>query len=116
MKKILFLLLIVQLSFAQQSANLVKPITTAGDELIKAKKHFYTGSLMCLSGAAFAGMGVATELNGGIIYMGAVVSFVGTILVFESFSHIGKAGIKLNENKTISFTPTKYGATLALHF
>lgn len=116
MKKLLFLLLIAQVSFAQQAAKPVKLITTAGDELIKAKKHFYTGSLICLGGAALAGLGAASDVGPGPIYMGGVISFIGTIVVFESFSHIGKAGIKLNENKSLTLNTTKYGATLALRF
>lgn len=105
-------MLLVNLSFAQKAT----PTLTAGDELLKAKKHFYTGSVIGLAGVALAGLGVASDVGTGPVYMGAVVSFVGVLVVFESFSHIGKAGVLLNESKNITLNTTKYGATLALRF
>lgn len=119
MKKILFLLFISQLSFAQQKTNQTKPILTAGDELIKAQSHFYTGAIIGALGFGLLSMPTLTTdetIGKPAIICGSLLSLIGTIITFESFSHIGKAGVKLNESKSITFNTTKYGATVALHF
>lgn len=118
MKKLtLLLMLSTSILFAQQ-----KPIQklTAGDELIKAKKHFYTGSIIAITGIGLSALLAPNSsddagIKGGLFLTG-IISAVGTIMVFESFSHIGKAGRLLNENKSIvlGFNPT--GASLVYRF
>lgn len=97
MKKILFILLLLPLFSAAQ-----KPVLTAGDELIKAKNHFYLGfgmqtaGLLIISGNAYAD---DTDNRKMARIVGGSISFIGFILTIESFSHIGKAGKKLNQQK-----------------
>lgn len=89
----------------------------AGNELIKAKKHFYTGALMTMTGSAFSIFAITQdpETLKPVIYMGGVTALIGTILTFESFSHIGKAGVVLNgQNKSLTITPV--GASFKMQF
>ena len=95
-----FFLFLSASSFAQGPGKTTKENRTAGDELIIAKKHFYAGAITIAAGGIFAGLGAASGDTDSMIMMGTlggVIAFVGGIISIESFSHIGKAGKKLNE-------------------
>ncbi len=124
MKKLLLVcMLSTSVMFAQQ-----KPVQklTAGDQLIKAKNHLYLGSAMAASGVLLNILGAnqnTISANGSndnagqpVIILGAAMGFIGSVLIFESFSHLGKAGKLMNENKPVAFGITKNGPSLIWRF
>lgn len=88
---------------------------TAGEELQIASSHFYIGTGLTLGGIALGILGVTItpeikedgsksyDANYLCLGVGSALSIVGIIFTIESFSHISKAGIKLdvqNKNQT----------------
>ena len=73
--------------------------TSAGDELITAKNHWYLGLGVTVAGGVVGIIGASdptSESAQTISIVGGVISLIGTIIIIESWSHIGKAGEKLN--------------------
>lgn len=66
----------------------------AGKQLQKATTHYYVGSVITMAGAGIMFMG-ANQKDKNIQTAGIVFALVGTIVVFESHTHIGKAGVIL---------------------
>lgn len=101
MKKILFLIIVILMatqSFSQQvkSDSLV---TSAGDELIIASKKFYTGTIITVIGVGIAALPTkSNDINAVNTkkYLGLTIGVVGAIVSFTAFSHVAKAGKKLN--------------------
>jgi hypothetical protein len=83
----------------------IQKINTAGDELQIAMRHYYWGTGLSLAGAGLiAGSYFIPEwmsrdgsFNIFMVGLGSVFAISGAILNIESYSHIGKAGIVLNE-------------------
>lgn len=74
---------------------------SAGDELLKAKKHLYTGTVIAAAGIGFQFMATMQDPtykdSKPMVYLGYVCEVVGAVVILESFSHIGKAGRALNK-------------------
>ena len=134
MKKVLITILIlltVNLSFCQKPNSIFdtspqKP--TASLELQKAANHYYIGLGLDIVGAAliFGGGEISTwkDLNSESVgktmqFIGGFTCLAGLVFQIESWSHIHKAGVLL-ENKekdiTLKFTPTNDGIGLVYNF
>ena len=110
---------ISQANADKQQSKAFIPLT-AGDELIKAKQHFYRGAVLGLVGVGISYLGISSSPETGkispMIYFGSIVSLAGIIMSIESFSHIGKAGQLMNEKKGLTFAPTVNGLSLCYRF
>ena len=95
----------------------------AGEELMKASKHYYLGLGMLVGGAFVSAVGgsIGNSTNngeGGIGFylIGGAVTLVGEVLILESYSHIGKAGKILNGESRVSAGVTSTGIGLSYKF
>lgn len=84
----------------QSQQELFQPvIKTAGDELVICMHHIYTGLILSASGGIVSSLSFLPKddkLQKEIFIGGAVISLAGMILGIEAYSHLGKAGRKLN--------------------
>ena len=78
---------------------------TAGDELIKAANVYYTGMIITAAGILISSAGsyaygtsetADPKTQKAIVYIGSGIAVVGMIINITAFSHISKAGRKLN--------------------
>ncbi len=101
-------------------AQQIKPAKTAGDELIIAKKHFYTGCGFVAIGGLISFLGAsASEPAAGFnpaLATGGIFALIGSIITLESFSHIGKAGEIMNRKNETSFIIDKDGIGFRFRF
>lgn len=103
-KTITAVCLLLSISIYSQQSKVLKPKAdtcgwkchTAGYELIKSSKHFYTGFALTIAGAGVALMPV--EDRQGTVIIGAVTSLIGAIFIAESHIHIKRAGVIMNRN------------------
>ena len=108
MKTKLTLFIVILFSLA---ATAQKQDISAGDELIKAKNHFYTGTIMQGLGALLIitpSLSGTTDNSTAPVILGGILAFTGFIIQIESFSHIGKAGKIMNQKK-IGIAINNYG-------
>lgn len=94
-----------------------RQILSAGDELIRAKDHWYSGLLLEVGGSGLMMLSVKFDTPEREVFMvvGGALSLTGFILMIESWSHIGKAGTKLN-NPAFSLGVNNNGATITYRF
>lgn len=75
---------------------------TAGDELIKASKHYFVGIDLILAGIGFALIpnvgNMATEGAKPFLLIGGFLSLSGSVILCESHIHLKNAGIIMNKN------------------
>lgn len=71
---------------------------TPGNELIKFTNHYYVGSWLMIGGLGVGLWNANNSNSKELNYMSLGISAVGFILTIESYSHVKKAGIILNEN------------------
>jgi len=94
----------------------------AGFELVKATKHFYTGTVLECGGGVVLLIGSAEvtggNANGGstLILLGGLAMITGTIFTIESYAHIGRAGKILMQRNDMTFGPTPNGMGLVARF
>lgn len=89
---------------------------TAGFELLKASKHFYTGTILEGAGFVVIDVGAAGKGNTGLIILGSVGFVTGLVFVIESYSHIGKAGTILMDQHKLNLGATNSGFGLSYKF
>jgi hypothetical protein len=79
--------------------------STPGDELIKASKTYYMGMIISSIGILTSSVGSYAygltknpdkDIQKAIVYAGSAIALVGVIINITAFSHISKAGRKLN--------------------
>lgn len=102
MKNLLVLLVLLPLFCnAQIKDTIPKNNRTPGDELRVASKRWYLGSLLVVgSGIAIVGSQRGSDTSAKVYgAFGGVIGIIGVILTINSFSHINKAGILMNERK-----------------
>lgn len=80
----------------------------AGEELRIASRHYYTGLILIGAGTVVAISGAGRDPNPVLIFIGSVVSLIGSVYDLESVAHIGKAG-RLLGGSTLSFGGTQSG-------
>ncbi len=89
------------ITIAMIAISLMAHAQTAGDELLKAKKHLYTGTAIAAAGIGFQFMAVQQDPtlkdSKPMVYLGYIAEAIGAVVILESFSHIGKAGKALNK-------------------
>ncbi len=95
----------------------------AGYELVKAYKHFYTGTIIGWGGGVIFLIGIGEITNGstsngaaGLALIGGLAAIVGTALTIESYAHIGRAGKILMQRNDMTFGPTNNGIGLSIRF
>ncbi len=102
MKKLLVLLVLLpMLCSAQIKDTIPKHNRTPGDELRLATKRFYLGTLLSLGGGiAIVGSQRGTDTSAKVYgALGGVLIIAGLVLTVNSWEHINKAGILMNERK-----------------
>ena len=115
MKKLLFTVIVILMAIQSFSQQIVSDSVkiTAGDELITASKKFYTGTIISVIGIGIAAIPTKTTDANAIntkTYFGAGIALIGAIVSFSAFSHVSKAGKKLNAYMT------QNGFTVGLRF
>lgn len=90
---------------------------SAGDHLIKAKENLIGGFVISLVGGTLGVALITKDPANGIIFAGCSV-LVGSILQIIGINHIGKSGLKLNEQNSTSLylQPANNGIGLTYHF
>jgi len=90
--------LIIVLAFLPLFCNAQDEISkySMGDELRIASRHWYTGLIITGVGTGFTVLAINSNDN-TFLAPGAVLYLVGFIFMAESWSHIGKAGKKMNK-------------------
>ena len=88
---------------------------TSGSELILFSKHIYTGIVLSTigTGAIIGSTFMNTDAQKAVLYGGIALNLIGIIFTLESFSHVRKAGEKLNKVLPIS---TESGIGIGLVF
>lgn len=97
----------------------------AGEELIVASNHFYTGFGLTFAGAGISTIGFILKdkedyesyLSTSLIIGGSAMSLVGIIFTIESVYHIKRAGmyIRNTDNYNLSVQTTNNGVGLVLN-
>ncbi len=128
--KNLIIILVFSICFVSahaQNANVPGPDLqekAAGYELVKATKHFYTGAIIFGAGAILDGIGAVQAVSspqnsgagGGFILLGDIGIITGVVFIFESYSHIGKAGKILMQRNNLTVGPNHYGIGASYRF
>ena len=101
MKYILILLVCLPLlSEAQKRDTIPKYNRSPGDELRLASKRGGLGVLMVFGGSAAIVLSQGTsEVNTALGVLGGVIGVFGFVFMINGWSHINKAGQKMNERK-----------------
>lgn len=90
-----------EINYNTYTQSFLEEYKSPGDELIKFKNHYYTGYGLMFGGFAVASTSLFISDNDTKIAMttiGGAISLIGFIVNLESISHVGKAGLLLNEN------------------
>jgi|GEM_PF-4152194 hypothetical protein len=90
------------------------PGGTAGHELVTFTNHWYTGAVLEIIGfgvtaAAFVASNDYNSngeknVNAAVIGAGTIISLVGTIFIWESISHVAKAGRLIDRTNKVGLT------------
>ena len=98
----------------------------AGLELLKASRHFYTGAIFIGGGIIFdvAGLLSSGNVNGNgngnngnaLTTLGDLSILTGFVYMFESYSHVGKAGKILMDERGFSLGTTNHGFGISYRF
>ena len=73
-------------------------IRTAGDHLILATDHYFTGFVISFVGVGLMGLSTTMMDSKESMIFASFISLVGITFMVESHSHYKKAGLILNQN------------------
>jgi hypothetical protein len=99
---ILTLLLLTSLTIKSQTAidttKNYRHQVTAGNELQLASDNIYKGITLLVIGTVFISISPQIDTPTPFLVIGSGMYFAGTVLYLNSWRHINKAGIILNQN------------------
>lgn len=88
------------LASAQRRDTIPKHDRSPGDELQLASKRWYLGMTMAFGGSAVIVLSQGgSDINTTLQVMGGAIGFIGFIVMLNSWSHVTKAGQKMNDHK-----------------
>ncbi|HPE34148.1 MAG TPA: hypothetical protein PLI65_05055 [Bacteroidales bacterium] len=69
--------------------------STPAEDIIKATGHFFTGTMMIVSGGVIAAIAVNND-NKDVAVIGTAIGMFGSVFLFSGYSKMNHAGKKLN--------------------
>ena len=100
MKKLIVLLVLLpMLGSAQTKDTIPKHNRTSGDELRLAGKRGGLGVVMIFGGSAVIALSQgSSDVNTTLVVLGGAIGIIGFVMIMKGWSHVSKAGKKLNSN------------------